>query len=269
MIEQHSERQPDIPLLRGAEPIPVLRDVQEERLHRKQRLAAAYRLFARAGFDFGGAGHITVRDPEHADRFWVNPALVHFSRIRVSELMLLDERGEILTAPARAIPRLNQAAFAIHSQIHRARPDVVAAAHSHSIHGKAWSALGRLLPPITQDSAAFFENHVLFEEFSGVVLDPSEGAKIASILGSKVAVILKNHGILTVGQSVDAAVWRYMALENACQTQLIAQAAGTVQPMPDPVARLTAQQVGSEIATSLSFQPFFDMLCEEEPDLLD
>jgi len=257
-----------LPEFRGG-PIPVQPTVEFERLYRKQRLAAGYRLFGRQGFDMGGAGHITARDPEHTDRFWVNPLGVHFSRIKVSDLMLVSHEGEIVQPPAQAAPRLNRAAFAIHSELHKARPDVVAAAHSHSLYGKAWSALGRLLDPLTQDSAAFYDDHALFEEFSGVVLDTSEGEKIARALGSKKAVILQNHGILTVGQSVEAAVWRYLALENACQVQLLAEAAGATKPMPDAVARHTAGQVGTEIGGLYAFQPYWDVISEQEPDLFD
>jgi ribulose-5-phosphate 4-epimerase/fuculose-1-phosphate aldolase len=249
--------------------LPVQPTVELERLYRKQRLAAGYRLFARNGFDMGGAGHITARDPEWPDHFWVNPAGVHFSRIRVSDLMLVNHDGQIVQPPAHAAPRLNRAAFAIHSELHKARPDVVAAAHSHSLYGKAWSALGQLLEPLTQDSAAFYDDHSIFEEFSGVVLDTSEGEKIAKALGHRKAVILQNHGILTVGQSVEAAVWRYLALENACQVQLLAQAAGKTRPMPDDVARHTAGQVGTEIGGIFAFQPYWDVVSEEEPDLFD
>ncbi|MBV8684133.1 MAG: class II aldolase/adducin family protein, partial [Caulobacteraceae bacterium] len=256
------------PVSRDA-PLPVQPTVELERLYRKQRLAASYRLFGRSGFDMGGAGHITARDPEHADRFWVNPLGVHFSRIKVSDLMLVDHEGAILEPPEVAQPRLNRAAFAIHSELHKARPDVVAAAHSHSLYGKAWSALGRLLDPLTQDSAAFYDDHALFEDFSGVVLDTSEGEKIARSLGRRKAVILQNHGILTVGASVEAAVWRYLALENACQVQLLAEAAGKTKPMPEAVARHTAGQVGSEIGGFYAFQPYWDVVTEEEPDLFD
>ncbi|WP_304186565.1 class II aldolase/adducin family protein [Phenylobacterium aquaticum] len=249
--------------------IPQRATVEEERLHRKQRLAAGYRLFARNGFDMGGAGHITARDPEFPDQFWVNPAGVHFSRITVSDLMLVSHEGEIVQPPAHAKPRLNRAAFAIHSELHKARPDVVAAAHSHSLHGKAWSALGRLLDPITQDSAAFYDDHALFTEFSGVVLDTSEGEKIAEALGHRKAVILQNHGLLTVAHSVEAAVWRYLAMENACQAQLLAEAAGQTRPMQHHIAKLTAGQMGSEIGGIYAFEPYWDVVSEEEPDLFD
>ena len=253
----------------GERTLPAQPTVELERLYRKQRLAAGYRLFARYGFDMGGAGHITARDPEHPDHFWVNPAGVHFSRITVSDLMLVSHEGEIVQPPKHAKPRLNRAAFAIHSQLHAARPDVIAAAHSHSLYGKAWSAVGRLLDPLTQDSAAFYEDHSLFEEFSGVVLDTSEGQKIAQVLGARKAVILQNHGILTVAQTVEGAVWRYLAMENACQVQLLAEAAGPTKPMPPAVARHTASQVGTEPGGVFAFQPYWDVITDEEPDLFD
>jgi len=248
---------------------PVRATIAEERLARKQRLAAAYRLFGRFRFDMGGAGHITVRDPEWTDHFWVNPFGVHFTRIRVSDLMLVSHAGEIVQPPARVKPWLNRAAFAIHSEIHRARPDVNAAAHSHSLYGKAFAALGRRLDPISQDSAAFFERHDLLDEFSGVVFDTSEGRKIAAKLGDLHALILQNHGLLTVGQSVEAAVWRYLAMENACQTQLLAESAGTPIVMDAELARHTRTQLGEECGAYCSFLPYWDWITEEEPDLLD
>ena len=131
---------------------PVVRDVVAERRHRQERLAGAFRLFARHGFDRGLAGHITARDPELTDHFWVNPFGLHFSRIKVSDLLLVNSRGEIAVGQGP----LNRAAFAIHAAIHEARPGVAAAAHTHSLHGKAWSTLGRHLSPLTQDSCVFY-----------------------------------------------------------------------------------------------------------------
>ena len=134
---------------------------------------------------------------------------------------------------------MNTAAFAIHSAVHAARPDVIAAAHSHSLYGKAWSSLGRLLDPLTQDACAFYDDHALFDDFTGVVLDQSEGKRIAHALGDRKAVILRNHGLLTVGHSVDEAVWWFVTMERTCQAQLLAEAAGTPILIDDDVARLT------------------------------
>jgi ribulose-5-phosphate 4-epimerase/fuculose-1-phosphate aldolase len=245
--------------------LPSFESIEEERLHRKQRLAASFRLFGKFGFDEGVAGHITVRDPEHLDRFWVNPFGMNFKHIRVSDLICVDHTGAVVEGNAI----VNLAAFAIHSQVHAARPDVIAAAHSHSLHGKAWSSLGRLLDPITQDSCAFFEDHSLFDDFTGVVLSTDEGQRIGESLGSNKAVILRNHGLLTVGHSVDAAVWSFITMDRTCQAQLLAEAAGTPVIIPDDMARLTYAQVGSPIACYYSFQPLWDMITREQPDLFE
>ena len=244
---------------------PTFNSVEEERLHRKQRLAAGFRLFSKFGFDEGVAGHITARDPEFPDRFWVNPFGMHFSQIRASDLICVDHEGEVVEGD-RAV---NRAAFAIHSQVHAARPDAVAAAHSHSVYGKSWSSLGRLLDPITQDVCAFYNDHALFDDYTGVVLDTEEGKRIAHALGDNKAVILRNHGLLTVGQSVDEAVWWFITMERSCQAQLMAEAAGTPVLISEENAALTAAQVGSNLAGWFSFQPLWDRIVREQPDLLD
>jgi ribulose-5-phosphate 4-epimerase/fuculose-1-phosphate aldolase len=249
-------------LLRDEQP---RRGIEEERLHRKQSLAVTFRLFARLGFDQGLAGHVTARDPEFPDEFWVNPLGQHFGRIRVSDLIRVNHHGEVVHGDQP----VNRAAFAIHASIHAARPDVVAAAHTHSTHGKAWASLGRRLDPLTQDSCAFFEDHAVFDDFTGVVLDRSEGDRIAEALGAHKAVILLNHGILTAGPTVEAAAWWFIAMDNAARTQLLAEAAGTPRPIPAETARLTATQVGSARGGFLSFQPLRDWILSQEPDLLD
>ena len=238
---------------------------EERRLHRKQRLAAAYRLFGKFGFDEGVAGHITARDPEHIDHFWVNPMGMSFKQIKVSDLLLVNHDGKVVEGEGL----LNGAAFTIHSHIHRARPDVVAAAHSHSIHGKAWSALGRKLDPITQDACAFYGDHVVLEDFTGVVLETGEGERIATGLGSNKACILQNHGLLTVGQSVEEAAWWFITMERSCQAQLLVEAAGTPKLIDDENARKTCEVVGSSLAGWFSFQPLYNVIVAEQPDLMD
>jgi ribulose-5-phosphate 4-epimerase/fuculose-1-phosphate aldolase len=244
---------------------PTFSSVEEERLHRKQRLAAAFRLFSRFGFNEGVAGHITARDPERPDHFWVNPFGMHFGHIRVSDLILVNHDGEVVEGDRM----VNAAAFAIHSQVHKARPDVVAAAHAHSLYGKAWSSLGRLLDPITQDACAFYQDHTLFDDYTGVVLDLAEGRRIAEALGPHKAVILRNHGLLTVGQSVDEAAWWFITMERSCQAQLLAEAAGKPVLIDPANAAKTAAVVGSPLAGWFSFQPLFERIAREEPDLFD
>ena len=113
---------------------PKFANPAEERVHRKQRLAAGFRLFSKFGFDEGVAGHITARDPEFPDTFWVNPFGVHFSQIKVSNLIRCDHSGAVVEGDYP----VNTAAFVIHSRVHAARPDAVAAAHSHSTYGRAF-----------------------------------------------------------------------------------------------------------------------------------
>jgi ribulose-5-phosphate 4-epimerase/fuculose-1-phosphate aldolase len=244
---------------------PKFDTLDEERLHRKQRLAASFRLFSRFGFDEGIAGHITARDPEHTDSFWVNPFAQHFGHIRVSDLIRVDSSGEVVEGERP----VNVAAFAIHSSVHAARTDVVAAAHSHSVYGKSWSSLGRLLDPLTQDACAFYGDHGLFDDFTGVVVDPEEGKRIAHALGEHKACILRNHGLLTVGHSVDEAAWWFITMERSCHAQLLAEAAGTPRLIDEEDARLTATQVGGHYIGWLNFQPLYERIVREQPDLLD
>lgn len=241
------------------------RTVEEERLHRKQKLAAAFRLFGKFGFDEGVAGHITARDPILDDHFWVNPMGVSFKQVKVSDLILVNHKGELVEGQGL----LNGAAFTIHSHIHKARPEVVAAAHSHSVYGKAWSALGRTLDPITQDACAFYNDHALFDDFTGVVLDNNEGERIASALGNNKAAILQNHGLITVGTTVESAVWWYITMERSCQAQLLAEAAGTPKFIKPDCAAATYDTVGSELAGTFSFKPLYDVIVAEQPELLE
>ncbi|RAM50840.1 MAG: class II aldolase/adducin family protein [Hapalosiphonaceae cyanobacterium JJU2] len=244
---------------------PVFSTPEEERLHRKQRLAAAFRLFSRFGFDEGIAGHITARDPEQLDCFWVNPFGMHFGLIRVSDLILVNHRGDVIVGDRP----VNQAGFTIHSQIHLARPDVVAAVHAHSLYGKSWSSLGRLLDPLTQDACMFYEDHSLFDDYTGVVLELEEGKRIAQTLGNNKAVILKNHGLLTVGHSVDEAAWWFITMERTCQAQLLAEAAGKPNPIKHEYASIAQSQVGSHYMGWFSFQPLYEMIVRQEPDFLE
>jgi ribulose-5-phosphate 4-epimerase/fuculose-1-phosphate aldolase len=244
---------------------PTFATKGEERRHRKQRLAAAFRLFSRFGFNEGAAGHITARDPERLDHFWVNPFGMHFGRIRASDLILVNHRGEVVEGYHPA----NVAAFAIHSEVHAGRPDVVAAAHAHSLYGKSWSSFGRLLDPITQDACAFYEDHGLFADFTGVVYETSEGERIAKTLGTCKALILRNHGLLTVGHTVDEATWWFITMDRSCHAQLLAEAAGMPVKIDGANAEATKQQIGTHDVGWFQFQPLWDLITREEPDLLE
>ena len=249
--------------------LPAFETVEEERLHRKQRLAATYRIFAKLGFEdgaVGAAGHVTVRDPEDPETFWVNPWGCRSPHITGVE----PDTGGLPGNHRRRRGRAAQRRGLRHPlQIHAARPDAVAAAHSHSMHGKSFSALGRHLRPITQDACAFYDDHVVFDGYSGVVMELDEGKRIAAALGDCKAAILQNHGLLTVGASVDAAAGAFVAMDRACQSQLLAEAAGDPIDIGDDVARHTYSMVGSGLAMWFTFQPLYTEIVREQPDLLD
>ncbi|WP_283137155.1 class II aldolase/adducin family protein [Rhizohabitans arisaemae] len=244
-----------------------VRSVEEERLHRKQRLAAGFRIFAKFGFNEGVAGHITARDPEHPELFWVNPFAMHFGRIKVSDLVLVDGQGKVVEGDAR----VNRAAVTIHGAVHEARPDVVGCAHAHSIFGKTWSTLGRLLQPLSQDDCVFYEDHGLYADFGGAAFDFEEGRRIAAALGDHKAAILRNHGIITAGRSVEECVSWFVKMERSCQEHLLAYAAAAAGP-PIPIdpetARMTREDIGRPASGRNSFRPLWEMIVAEQPDLL-
>lgn len=238
---------------------------EEIRLFRKQRLAASLRLFALYGFDHGPAGHITVRDPEWTDHFWINPFGQYFGHVRVSDLLLVNHDGDIVVGNRQ----VNQAGFQIHSAIHRARPEVIGVAHSHSPYGKTFSTLRKFLDPLTQDSAGFYQRQAL-SAFTGVVLDTTQAQQIVQDAGDKDFIILENHGFLTAGASVESAVWHFIALEDAARVQLLAEAAGKPVPLSQEVASFTVGQYRRHAdGGHFAFQPLYERIVREQPDLLD
>ena len=237
-----------------------------ERRHRQEHLVAALRIFGRLGFGEGVAGHITVRDPEYPDHFWVNPFARSFRRLTVSDLLLVNHAGEVVIGRWP----VNRAAFVLHAALHAARPEVQAAAHAHAPHGKAFASLGRLLDPITQDSCMFFEDHVLVSEDGGkVVLEEEAGRHFAAAFSRGKAAIHRNHGLFTVGQTVDEAAYWFIAMERSCQCQLLAEAAGTPQLIRRDWAEYTRERTGNPLAGWLNFQTLYEDVIVTDPDLFD
>ena len=212
------------------------------------------------------AGHITVRDPEHPDTFWVNPFGMHFSMIRSSDLVRVDEDGEVVEGD-RAV---NGAAVAIHSAVHAARPDVLAAAHAHGPYGKTLSALE------THDRAAdaglvrVLRGRRRLRELLRRRPRPRGGPPDRGGARHHKAVILRNHGMLTVGTSVDSAAWWFLTLERTAQSQLMAySAAAGLGSKPRQIgheeATLTRGQVGYEFAGWFQFQPIWERISRDAP----
>lgn len=197
---------------------PTFKDRFEERRHTLEHMACAFRVFGRRGYGEGSAGHISVRDPVDPHTFWINPLGRHFSQMRVSDLVHVDSEANILPDGNQAA--INAAGFKIHSELHKARPDVNAACHAHTVYGKAWSAFGKELEMLNQDACMFYKKHSVYSNFGGVVLEADEGKRLAEALSDNKAIILQNHGLLTVGQTIDEAAYLFTLMERTCEVQL-------------------------------------------------
>ncbi|KAG6364631.1 hypothetical protein INS49_006234 [Diaporthe citri] len=218
---------------------PAFDDKYKERAYWKGRLAAAFRIFGKYGYDEGVAGHITYRDPVEPDTFWVNPFGTAFSLIKASDLIRVSEEGKVIEGGENRL--LNAAAFAIHSAIHQARPD---------------------------DACAFHNDHAVYESFNGIVLAAEEGRNIARCVGNKKAALLQNHGLLTVGNTIDEAVFWFVSMDKCCQAQLLAEAAAGPRGekpivIDDEDAAFTYKTVGTTYAGYFSAKPLFDVIHKE------
>ncbi|KZT34509.1 class II aldolase/adducin domain-containing protein [Sistotremastrum suecicum HHB10207 ss-3] len=239
---------------------PVFESKLEEREWVKFRLAQAFRIFGHHKFDAAIAGHITARDPIKTDCFWVNPFGIHFSLVTPDLLLLVDHGCNILdeSGPIRL---LNSAAFMIHSGLHMSRADILCAAHSHTLFGRAYSALGRELDMLTQDHCIFYNDHILYTNYQGVVLDEQEGLAIAAQLGPKKAALLQNHGLLVVSDSIESAVVNFIAFERSCEVSLLSlAAAGGDQEKLIKIGEKEADAVWRTIGTQNA--GWFAGLCE-------
>ncbi|NEX61956.1 class II aldolase/adducin family protein [Noviherbaspirillum sp. 17J57-3] len=248
--------------------LPDFSTFAEERQYRKERLVAACRAFALHNLDYGFAGHLTVRDPEHPELYWTNPMAVHFSQVKLSNLILADHKGKVVEGNHA----LNRAGFVLHAAVHEANPDIVAMCHAHSLYGTAFAALGKPLDPITQDAAAFFEDHVVIKDEAGAVaVEEKAGMSVCDYFKNVKAAIHQNHGLLTVSRhSIDAAAFWFIALERCCQQQLLVEATG-IKPVqvPEQSSRYSREHVGSEYIGWLHFQPIFGQLQQQSPDMFD
>jgi ribulose-5-phosphate 4-epimerase/fuculose-1-phosphate aldolase len=248
--------------------VPTFDSYAEERAYRKKHLVAAVRAFAMHGFDYGFAGHLTVRDPEHPQLYWTNPMCVHFSQVTLSSLILVDHTGTVVEG-AYAV---NRAGFVLHAAVHEAHPDIVAMCHAHTTYGTAWCAMGRPLDMISQDAACFYDSHVVIRASAGAVaVEEKSGHSVADAFGTNRAAFHQNHGLLTASRhSIDDAAFWFIALERCCQVQLLIEASG-VKPeiVPDERARYSREHVGSDFIGWLHFQTLYNQIAATQPDMFD
>jgi ribulose-5-phosphate 4-epimerase/fuculose-1-phosphate aldolase len=183
---------------------------------------------------------------------------MHFADITVSDLVLVNEEAEVV----QGNHAVNAAGFSIHSEIHKAHPWINAVCHAHTVYGKAYSVFGKKLPPVMQDSLRFYGSHSVNLDYGGVVLSTEEGKNIAATLGPKDKVcILQNHGLLSVGETIDEAAYWFMCFDKCCQAQLAIDAAVRDGEGPKEVdhetAFFTEQTIGTRHRGWLNFQPYY------------
>ena len=247
---------------------PTFASFAQERQHLKERLVGACRAFALQGFDYGFAGHLTIRDPEHPHLYWTNPMAVHFSQVKVSNLILADHHGTVVEGDYA----INQAGFVLHGAVHEMHPDIVAMCHAHTTYGTAFASLGKKLDPISQDAAAFYEDHVVIGAEAGqVAVEAKAGTGVAEYFKGVKAAIHRNHGLLTASRhSIEAAAFWFIALERCCQQQLLIEATG-LKPMmvPHDKALYSREHVGSEYIGWLHFQTIWSELIQTQPDMFE
>lgn len=207
--------------------IPRFAGFSSQRQWQLRHMVAAFRHWHREGYVEGMSGHISVRDPEYPNAFWTNPLGVHFGLLKIEDMVLVNLEGKVIGGNNRQPP--NSAGFLIHAAVHKARPDAHAVCHSHSIYGKAWSVFGQRLEMLTQDACKFFgDAQGVYNGYGGVVMGSEEGDRIAQALGPKgKGCILRNHGLLTVGKTVDEAAFLYTSMEKSCHVQLLAESAAS------------------------------------------
>jgi ribulose-5-phosphate 4-epimerase/fuculose-1-phosphate aldolase len=247
---------------------PVFDNHEAERQHRKERLVAACRAFAQAKLDYGFAGHLTIRDPEHPELYWTNPMCVHFSQVKVSNLILVDHAGKVVKGDFA----VNRAGFVLHAAVHEAHPDILAMCHAHTLYGTAFAALGKPLEPISQDAAAFYEDHIVIREEAGkVAVEEDAGVAVCDWFKGVKAAIHQNHGLFTASRhSIEAAAFWFIALERCCHQQLMVEASG-LKPVlvPADKSRYSREHVGSEYIGWLHFQTIWSDLKANQPDMFD
>ncbi len=205
----------------SAEPFEA--DPHAERARLMDDLARAYRLFGVLRWGELGDGHITCRDPIQPDHMWLLRYGVPFERATVDDLVLVAPDGTAADQQGRPAP-INHSAYTIHHPIHEARPDIGAAAHTHTQWGTPFSAERRMIEPINQEATCFFEDHALFDDGEVQVRSTDGGKRIAAALGVCRTVILANHGLLTVGASPADAVGWFVLAERVAEVQMKATA---------------------------------------------
>lgn len=218
----------------------VRENVSPEEWQVRVDLAAAYRLVADYGWDDLVFTHISARVPGPEHHFLINPYGMMFEEITASSLVKVDLEGRIVMESEYHI---NPAGFTIHSAVHAAREDALCVMHLHTDCGIAVSAQKEGLLPISQQSL-FVLASLGYHDYEGLALNDEEKPRLVADLGNKMFLILRNHGLLTVGETVADAFLSMFLLERACRIQILAQSGGSkLIPISDQIlAQIPAQE---------------------------
>ena len=224
-------------------------DAEALREVRKRELALAYRVFAALGWGDTGDGHISARDPAQPDCFWLLDAGVPFAEATPEALVLIGPDGRLRSDGAGT----NRPAYYIHGPILAARPELVSAAHTHTPFGTPFAAEARLFEPITQEACVFFEDHALFDDEEVQVQSVECGERIAAALAGNRGLVLRNHGLLTVGATVKEALAWFVTMERVAEAHLKAHD-------PQPISHNAALFAKADLTTPRQAQAAFDHL---------
>jgi ribulose-5-phosphate 4-epimerase/fuculose-1-phosphate aldolase len=218
----------------------VREQVPEHEWQTRVDLAAAYRLIALYGWDDLVFTHISARVPGPEHHFLINPYGLLFEEVTASNLVKVDLHGRIVLETPYQV---NPAGFTIHSAVHAAREDALCVLHVHTVHGVAVSAQKQGLLPISQQSL-FALASIGYHDYEGLALNDEEKPRLVADLADKQVLILKNHGLLTVGRTPAEAFLATYNLQRACEIQILAQAGGAaLTPIPGPILAGIARQV--------------------------
>ncbi len=220
----------------------VVQETSEQEWQARVDLAAAYRLVAHYGWDDLIFTHLSARVPGPEHHFLINPYGMMFEEITASSLVKINLQGEIVTPSPYFI---NPAGFTIHSAVHAAREDALCVIHLHTDYGIAVSAQHDGLLPISQQSL-FALASLAYHEYEGLALNEDEKARLVADLGNKMNMILRNHGLLTVGKTAAEAFLSMYILERACHIQILAQSgASTLLPVSENILGKVAAQLSA------------------------
>ena len=216
--------------------LPVSQAEREARVE----LAAAYRVFHHLGWTEMIFNHITLRVPGPEKIFLINPFGLHYSEITASSLVLIDIEGNPLRESKWPV---NKAGFIIHSAIHDSVADAHCVMHTHTTTGMAVASLKDGLSP-TNFYSAQLHGGVAYHDFEGITVEEGEKKRLVASIGARRAVILRNHGLLAWGPSVAEAFMTLWTLQRACDVQIAASAAGTLNPIAPEVFAQTVRESG-------------------------